>query len=155
MNEFCFRPRLNSREISSFMVCKDDSVMLSYNHATRIKRTVTTPVQPNIKAGEFSLSCTINDLNLKMKVTPTTLLRYQDMLEYVDPVSRPLVKMMFGSPVAYYTLTLVDVNMTFGTENLVLTNAMAFHGSMVLSTRPSRFEDRIRKFISRRLSRRI
>jgi len=155
INEFCFRPWLNSREISSFMVCKDDSIMLSYNHAARIKRTLNNPVQPNIKAGEFSLSCTINDLNLNMKVTPSTLLRYQDMLEYVNPVSRPLVRMMFGSPVAYYTLAFVNVNMTLGTENIVLTNAMAFYESMVLTTRPSRFEDRIRKFISSRLSRRI
>jgi len=155
LNEFCFRPWLNSREISSFMVCKNDSIMLSHNHAARIKRTLTNPVQPDIKTGEFSLSCVINDLNLNMKVTPTTLLRYQDMLEYVHPVSRPLVRMMFGNPVAYYTLALVDVNMTFGTDNIVLSNATAFYESMVLTTRPSRFEDRIRKLISRRLSRRI
>ncbi len=129
--------------------------MLSYNHMDQIKRTQLKPDQKNVKAGEFSLSCSLNDMNLQMVVTPTTLLRYQDMLEYINPLSRPLVRMIFGSPLAFYTLALVNVNMNFGTENLVLTNAMALYEPMVLTTRPSRFEDRMRKFISRKISRLI
>jgi hypothetical protein len=77
------------------------------------------------------------------------------MLEYTNPLSRPLVRMFFGNPLAFYTLALVNVNMSFGSENLLLTNAMALYEPMVLNTRPSRFEDRIRKIISRKLSRRI
>jgi hypothetical protein len=75
------------------------------------------------------------------------------MLEYINPILRPLVRMFFGNPVAFYTTARVDVNMTFGTENLVLNDAMAFYEPMVLNTRPTRFEDRIRKIISRRISR--
>ena len=63
------------------------------------------------------------------------------------------VPSMNGNPVAFYTTARVDVNMTFGTENLALNDAMAFYEPMVLNTRPTRFEDRIRKIISRRISR--
>jgi len=155
INEFRFRPWLNNRSISTFMVCKGDSIMLSQNHMAQIKRTPLTPYQPKRKAGEFSLSCSLGDMHIKLDVTPTILLRYQDMLEYISPLSRSLVKVIFGSPVAFYSLAHVNVNMTFGTETLALTNAMAFYESMVLSTRPSRFEDTIRKLISRKISRRI
>jgi len=155
VNEFRFRPWLNNRNISTFLVCKDNSIILSHNSAAQIKRIQSTPDQPHLKAGEFSLSFSLKEMNLKLEVTPTTLLNYQDMLEYTNPISRPLVKLLFGSPVAFYSLAFVNVNMSFGTENLVLTNAMAFYEPMVLNTRPSRFEDRIRKIISRKLSRRI
>jgi hypothetical protein len=155
VNEFRFRPWLNNRNLSSFLVCKDDSIILSCNAAAQIKRMQSTPDQPFRKAGEFSLSFSGNDLDLKLEITPTELLSYQDMLEHTHPLSRPLVRMFFGNPLAFYTLALVHVTMSFGTENLVLTNAMALYEPMVLNTRPSRFEDRIRKFISRKLSRRI
>ncbi|MFO7934114.1 MAG: hypothetical protein R6U78_08530 [Bacteroidales bacterium] len=155
INEFRFRPWLNNCTISTFMVCKDDSIMLSCNHEAQMKKIQSSPDQPYIKAGEFSLSCSLNDMNLKLELTPTILLRYQDMLEYINPLSRPLVRMIFGNPVAFYTLALVNVDMNFGTENIAITNAMALYEPMVLTTRPSRFEDRIRKLISHKISRRI
>jgi hypothetical protein len=155
INEFRFRPWLNNRNISTFMVCKEDSILLSRNQKVQIKRTLSTPDQPHKKAGDFSLSCSLDDLDLKLDVSPTTLLRYQDMLEYIHPLSRSFVRMLFGNPVAFYSLAFVNVNLTFGTEKIELTNAMALYEPMVLNTRPSRFEDRVRKIISRRLTRRI
>lgn len=155
LNEFRFRPWLKNRNISSVMVCKGDSIILSSNHTAQFKRIQSTPDQPHLNAGEFNLSYSLDDLNIKMEVTPTTLLRYQDMLEYITPISRPLVRIFFGNPVAFYSLARVNVNMTFGTENLALTDAMAFYEPMVLNTRPSRFEDRIRKIISRNIRARI
>jgi hypothetical protein len=118
----------------------------------QISRTSLTPDQPKRKAGEFSLSFTLSGMDLKLDVTPTILLRYQDMLEYINPLSRSLVRMTFGSPAALYTLALVDVNLTCRTETFVLTKATALYESMILSARPSRFEDRIRKFVSRKIS---
>lgn len=155
INEFRFRPWLNNRCISSFMVCKGSSIILSSNHPIQLERIKSAPDQPHLKAADFSLSCSLADLNLKLEVTPTTLLRYQDMLEYVHPLSRPLVRMFFGNPVAFYSLAHVDAEMTFGTEKLSLQNAMAFYEPMVLNTRPSRFEDRIRRMISRNIRRRV
>jgi len=155
INEFRFRPWLNSRDITTLMVCKDNSIMLSQNHRAQINRTMLTPDQPNIKADEFRLSFSFRDMNLKLDVTPAILLRYQDMLEYINPLSRSLVRIIFGSPVAFYTMARVNVNLSFGTENIVLNKAMALYESMVLSSSPSRFEDRIRKFVSRTISRRI
>ena len=155
VNEFRFRPWLDDRSISSFLVCKGDSIVLSSNHEVRLERKQTTPDIPYRKAGQFNLSCSLNDMNLMFGVTPTNLLRYQDMLEYTHPVSRPLVKMVFGSPVAFYSMARVDVNMTFGTEKIVLSDAVAFYEPMVLNTRPSRFEDRVRRMISKRISRRV
>jgi hypothetical protein len=155
VNEFSFRPWLNNRKISTFMVCKDDSIILSSNHADHIKRRQSTSDLPYSKAGEFTLSCSINDIRLNVEVTPTTLLRYQDMLEYTNPISRPLVRMIFGNPIAYYTMARVNVNLTFGEENIVLKDAQAFYEPMVLNSNPTRFEDRIRRIISRRISRRI
>jgi hypothetical protein len=82
-------------------------------------------------------------------------MRYQDMLEYIHPFSRPLVRLFFGNPVAFYSLARVKGKMTFGSEELLLGNAMAFYEPMVLNTRPSRFEDRIRRVISRHIRRRV
>jgi hypothetical protein len=77
------------------------------------------------------------------------------MLEYTNPVARPLVRMFFGNPVAFYTMARVNVHMRFGTEQIAVNDAFALYEPMVLTARPSILEDRIRKFIAHRIRRRI
>lgn len=145
------RPWLNQPAIRSAMLAKDNRIIHSSSNRARIR--TTRPHTADEKGETFPESILVElpygTGTATLRLTLKEIIERRELLSDLGPFLRTLIGRIFGHPQSYYLLMEGTLTVVEAETAPVELKGTAFYEAMIISEKPTGWEDTVRRLVHR------